>query len=894
MTDGAFTASHPRWWPLDAARLRPALGTAGVLLFATAVAVTAAYQVMRPIVVDLGSPMAVPLSARGLYPAEEGYRWTNGQGAVAIPGPGPGRAVRVDTIVSAWRPRGTPAPQLRVTAEGASLVAQPGPAPIALGLPVTTGPSARGRVDVHLDSDTFAPGRGDPRTLGVRLHEVRLAPAGSAFQPGLPPLLPLLWALGAVQLVFWTGVIVAVDARRAREAGVIAAALVATGLVFARAWTVWLLPAATYAEAALLLLVTVVPQQVRAALSVAVDAGSRLLSPLRTLDPRPLAALVMLGAAGIVAAYRMQPVVVIPMGSGRETAFEQGLGSFDALDGVRFRHVAGRASLDLRDLGGGEWRASVTAASPGVPRSLPLADAGPGVVEAMVGPEWSTHEITAHAPSGWRSGLTLTFPGSRRDDLWLREVRIDRGHAWPSLRIVLAVIAAGLLLAVAMRASGLPGRTAWIGAFILETLEAAAIAADPAAAIPHLPHLVAVVFLGAIVTAFARAVAVRGEERAASLPPAALAAGGIGFMAWLAATTAPLYRGGHFVFHSSIAEEIWKGRFLLYYLPYPGSMLSQQAQWGNVIVPHPALYHTLAAPLAALPHAAFFTAEKVLLALLLAAMVWACAALAARLGPPGAATPAAILMAGMPASFQLLGLGHLMTVLGCWAMTMAVTYLALNWDRLGERRRWWRAVLLLTLCYLSYFAGLLFMLMVIAIAAIALVRRQPAFVRALLTAGAMAAALAFAAYYVNWTWPFLSESVPQLLGGSGAHSSSSAGALPSRIAAAPHKLAYTFGSVLVPLFGLTGLIVARRGVERVLLLAWAAVLPVFSGLDLFFNFLLKHHYFTMVPVAVGGGVLLARVAERGRWGRVLAVAALVTVAVLAARVGRDAATGRIP
>ena len=31
----------------------------------------------------------------------------------------------------------------------------------------------------------------------------------------------------------------------------IAAALVAIGLVFARAWTVWLLPAATYAEAAL-------------------------------------------------------------------------------------------------------------------------------------------------------------------------------------------------------------------------------------------------------------------------------------------------------------------------------------------------------------------------------------------------------------------------------------------------------------------------------------------------------------------------------------------------------------------------------------------------------------------------------------------------------------------
>jgi hypothetical protein len=147
---------------------------------------------------------------------------------------------------------------------------------------------------------------------------------------------------------------------------------------------------------------------------------------------------------------------------------------------------------------------------------------------------------------------------------------------------------------------------------------------------------------------------------------------------------------------------------------------------------------------------------------------------------------------------------------------------------------------------------------------------------------------------VNWFWPFLSKTVPQLLGGSGAHSGSSAGALPLRIAAMPHKLAYTFGSALVPALGLFGLFLARRGVERVLLLAWAAVLPVFMVLDLSFNFLLKHHYFTMVPVAVGGGVLLARIAERGRWGRVAALAALLAVALLGARVGLDAAMGRIP
>jgi len=676
------------------------------------------------------------------------------------------------------------------------------------------------------------------------------------------------------------------DGTRAFRASLAGAALVAIGLALARAWTVWLLPAATVAEGVLLLLVTVLPERVRRVGGVAVDGARGLVTAGRTFEPGAVAAVSVLGVAGTVLAYWMQPVVVIPMGGGRETAFETGLGSFDARDGVRFRHVGTRATVDLGDLGASAWRVSVTAASPGEPRPLPLVDAGGGIVDATLGPEWSRQEIVARAPWGWRSGLTLAFPGSRRDDVWLREVQVDRGRAWPSLRIVACVIAAGLLLALALRASGVGARPAWGGAATLVVLEAAAIASDPVAALPHVPRLVAIVLLGAVVTALARALL--------ALPPAAVAAGGVGFMAWLAAATAPLYRGGHFVFHSSIAEEIWKGRFLLYYLPYPGSMLSQQAQWGNVIVPHPALYHTLAAPLAALPHAAFFVAEKVLLALLLAGMAWASGALAARLGPPGAAATGAILMAAMPASFQLLGLGHLMTILGCWAMTIAVAYVALHWEVLGERSRWWRAVLLLALCYLSYFAGLLFMLMVIAIAAAALLRKQPGFVRALLTAGAAAAALAFAAYYVNWTWPFLSQSVPQLLGGSGAEAGANAGAWRARLLLEPGKLAYTFGSILVPVLGVAGLVAARRGVERALLLAWAAVLPVFTGLDLFFNFLLKHHYFTMVPVAVGGGVLLARVSERGRWGRVVAIAALLTMAVLAARVGLDTATGRIP
>src|SRR5262249_61486130 len=100
--------------------------------------------------------------------------------------------------------------------------------------------------------------------------------------------------------------------------------------------------------------------------------------------------------------------------------------------------------------------------APGGARPLPLADLGTGVAEATLSSAWSSTEILAPAPTGWRSGLEVTFPGSRRDDIWLREIRIDRERAWPSLRIVLGMAAAGLFLAVGILASGMAPREAWI------------------------------------------------------------------------------------------------------------------------------------------------------------------------------------------------------------------------------------------------------------------------------------------------------------------------------------------------------------------------------------------------------------------------------------------------
>ena len=58
------------------------------------------------------------------------------------------------------------------------------------------------------------------------------------------------------------------------------------------------------------------------------------------------------------------------------------------------------------------------------------------------------------------------------------------------------------------------------------------------------------------------------------------------------------------------------------------------------------------------------------------------------------------------------------------------------------------------------------------------------------------------------------------------------------------------------------------------------------------NFLLKHHYYVMVPVAVGLGSLVARI--ESRWGRAPAFAVTALVVSLGLRTAVEVALGLIP
>jgi hypothetical protein len=813
---------------------------------------------------------------------------------VRLRDPGPGVAYRLEVDVSAWRPRGQPPARMTLSAGGASQQASVSSRRQTFTAHVTPSGWWRSDVVAYLDAETFRPGPSDPRLLGVRLHAARLVPLSGVLGWRRAPLGQVVAAVCVSVSAFLALVALGVAPRTGeRIAGGLALGL-GLAFAFARSWAVtasWRVALVAAAAAAVL---GAAPRAAHAVPAFLTEAGRACLRGAHTWRAGPVAALLAGAVLAVAAAYRARPHLDVDLGSGGETAVVRGFAASDGAEGVTFRRPLRGAEVDLRDFGGGSsWTIAVRSSTNGPARTAVLARAGSAELAAPIDQAWATHTFEAAAPWGWRSGLSLAFPGAATAaGVRLDRIAVDRRGSWPPLRVLAMVAAAALLVGVAAGAAGVGAGMAYTAAGLAGLGQAVALAAAPLGAIPFAGSFATIALAGAVFAAVLAAAAHRQTPPA--LPPAVLFAAALGFMAWLAAATFPLYRGGHFVFHSQIAEEIWRGQFLIFYLPYPGSILSRQEQWGNVIVPHPCLYHTLMAPLSALPRPVFHAVEKALLALALATLLLLSARLAQRVEGDRAAVWAAVVFATLAPPFQVLGLGHTMMLFGVWAASLALGFALLRFEDLPRPATFLAAVLLFTLCFLSYTASLLFTAMVLAAAVALLARRAPAPARALALAGVGAATLAFGLYYVNWAWPFLSESLPEIASASA--SSRDAAETWSRLGLQPGKLTYTFGSALVPLLGMGGLLLARRPAvhARVLLLSWVSLLVVVGGLDVAFNFLRKHHYFVMVPLAVGGGILLARLAAKGRTGRLAAWALALGSALLGLRTAVDVALGKIP
>ena len=648
----------------------------------------------------------------------------------------------------------------------------------------------------------------------------------------------------------------------------------AGGFAFARASTTLLVPIVAAVLVALTLVRFLTPSVARFANDVFRASTRSLVENVSGLARGRGAVLAALTVVGVLAGYRSTPHVEIDLGSGTTTGIAQRFGPLDREGTVTFRRARVGATLDLRDFGSGSpWTIAIHASATGTNTSgtsgVLVTTAGHDLV-ANVTPNWARYELDVPASSmGWRSAHVLTFPGlGAGTGLRIERVEIERGGSFPALRSLVLILSATLLVSAALRSSA--------AGTIFAVFIVTALVREPVATIPFLPTL----FLGAIVTLFLGAGA-RGfvdvTARRNFLPelsPLAVSIALGGFILWFATLASPLYAGGHYGFHTDIAEEIWHGQFLHYYLPYPGSMLSRQPQWGHLIVPHSCLFHTVAAPFAALPRVWFHVVTKLFLASLLFGIALATALVATRIGSARAGAYAAFASVFVPTGFQLLGLGHLMTLFGTWASTLALGFIVVHLDELRERAVFGWTLALVSLCFVSYTGTLVFASITLVAACAVLYARNPELAKRLSSSIVIAWGVSFLLYYIHWTLPFVLNSLPALLSGSGSDSGID---VLARVSSQPGKLAYTFGSPLVPLIGLVGLHLAR-GKRRVLLYSWGGILVVFSTLDVLFNFLLKHHYFTYPVIAVGIGLALGWLQEKGWTGR--AITALFVVSLV--------------
>ena len=279
--------------------------------------------------------------------------------------------------------------------------------------------------------------------------------------------------------------------------------------------------------------------------------------------------------------------------------------------------------------------------------------------------------------------------------------------------------------------------------------------------------------------------------------------------------------------------------------------------------------------MAAFPSIWFVAFTKLFLAALLFSITVATALVATRVGDVRAGIGAALAAAFLPISYQLLGLGHLMTLFGTWAGVLALGFVIIHVDRLSERAMFWCGTMLWTLCCLSYTGSLLFAsLAMMAAISIFAWQRQRALAKRLVALLLTAWGMSFVFYYIHWALPFVTESLPELLFGAGSDRGVD---VTARLAAQPEKFAYTFGTWLVPILGLVGLTRARSRERRVVLYGWGAILAGFTVLDLAFNFLLKHHYFTYPAIAIGLGLVLAWLSKKELVGRVIFAILVVSI-----------------
>lgn len=345
--------------------------------------------------------------------------------------------------------------------------------------------------------------------------------------------------------------------------------------------------------------------------------------------------------------------------------------------------------------------------------------------------------------------------------------------------------------------------------------------------------------------------------------------------------------------HVKWQRELLRGQFAALY--FPSELSSGPTEWGSTVrIPKSPLYYVAMAPIALLP-ISLGTGLKLAAGLLELTMVFFAYGLLKRIGRGAAGVVAAFLYTVTPLSYLILSFGSYPTLFAQFLTTLAFTVLLFAGQRLDHPGAFSAFVLILTLSLLAYPVVAVFNTCVLATFGLwrwwQATETRERRLSVLAPAGlALAALLAFFAYYIHHVQVTLA-SIRTLTGGTTQQPETASSGLfdaPGQILSVIVKNIMVGNLLILLVVAGAGAILMRRelaGEEArrtwQLLFLWLLILPVFVPANAFVELLLKPLFYTMLPVAMFGGITIVWLWQRSRWGQVAAIACCVAIAAQA-------------
>ncbi len=891
-----------------------------LLIILTAVVATAAYQVRRPIALDIGTAGDLPYlhNFHEIRSESNGrtYRASDAYGYVVLPALGGGVPISLTLSLNAGRAGGP----VTILINGTQLLDRSLPAGwhsyhFALD---AAHPAALAARDLVIEIRT-------PPGQGVLLDRVDVGAPGPGFVvPALSEVAAILVIVALAYLTLSRLLATAVFAARRRTGSLSSAGalLVGSGLV---AGLALIRPATTTTTPALLLLSVILYALVAGAgpLLRALWPELRLIGHLAA---RPaLSALLGLTVLGLSAAYQVRHTYHLDLGSPSDQAY---VVNFQDRDGERggptFRPSGTYSYINLPGVGGGvPYTLSVTLkpARNGLPITLLLN--GDTLFQQAISGTWQTQAFTIdtrypHALAARDAVLELRTPA-------VRSVAVDAvdvgaqgpGFVVPALNQLAGltglVLLVYLLLGRALTSQPTAGRVASGGAALVGLSLVGTLAAV------HLPltvttgHLVLTAGLSYALLVISEAGLRRIVPAAGNEARWAAAIFALAFAVRFGGMALPQSVIIDMPYHLKWIHELLAGNLTALTDPH-GGLNQPPREWGlAVIIPKSPLFYFVATPLALLP-GSLDTAIKGFVCLLDAGTALICYGLLARyerVGGGRAGLGAAVVYATTPLTFRALAYGILPTILAQWLSLAAfVAVIAGPWaGEPGAGTRQARLpqhvlrftfyvffILLLAAALVAFPTIAVFDTWVIGgVALTRLVRRRLWAGLGLLGSLAGAWVVAIAVYYGPYISDLINHTLPQMLGPRPAGAAATPGGSTVHWSGPLDLLGWTAGylvSLLPLLLGLTGLALlrldgrraagggadteapiqratrnAQRATLSTLLAWWVAILPIFVVVNYRVDMIGKHLFYTMVPLALGSGIVLAALWQRGGWAR---------------------------